>query len=181
MDLITGSSRSVTKTQQTVPPPPIVTEPDDSSLSIFIGRPNITVNLRSTPHPAVPPSFHIPRSVPLSAPKGPGKKIKKISGRSAKAADQRARRAEKQVERRKIPTKKIRRHCNLCNVTCNGPRSFDDHIRSKKHRHQITLCSSNLHCVECDRDFESPDHLSRHKKSKGHLRVIDNFNRKLNQ
>ena len=155
---------------------------------VTVKQPIIVVksNLADRPNPeepviiteiSTPPtkSFRIPRSAP--APEPP-RKIQKIKRRSAKTIEQRVNREIKKKQKSRIPLAQTRRHCKICNISCNSRQTFVDHIQSRKHKNKKTNIQEDLSCYDCDREFESKFHLESHKKGKFHLRTLERLSNK---
>lgn len=114
-----------------------------------------------------PGSYRIPRRAP-SPPPAP--RVHRLSAKKAAVLADRVAKQELK-KRRKIPPRN-KRFCKLCHVSCNGSKTFYDHLNSKSHRLQVANKECPPRCVPCSRTFESHIHLERHKNSAGHLKVV---------
>ena len=115
-------------------------------------------------------TYRIPRR---PVPAEPAPRVHRLSKKKAAVlADKVAKQDLKR--RRKVPPRN-KRYCGLCHVSCNGSKTFYDHIQSKAHRIRLANKESPPRCIACNRTFESHLHLSRHTNSAGHLKVVTKF------
>lgn len=142
--------------------------------------------LRSLP----PPAYRIPRRPNPSSTKSSAS-LHRASGRRVTSPDKpRSHRlskkraaifADKEFKRQAKKTKKSnvpshQRYSKICEVSCNGPKTFADHVKSKSHRIQVKNVRKTPVCTPCGRLFESHGHLERHINGADHLKVVTKSN-----
>ena len=117
-------------------------------------------------------SFRIPRR-PLPPP--PVKRpLRRLSKKKAAVLADKVNKRERKANKKKVP--RAKRFCKLCRVSCNSAAAFYDHVHSRSHRIKVENHRETPICTICDRVFESHHHLSRHKNSSAHFKVISRKN-----
>jgi len=116
------------------------------------------------------PPLRIPRK-PLAQPTpAPKRTVKLLRKKQAKCLADKAAKAEKKIKKKRMPKEK--RYCKICEISCNGPKTFYDHVQSKAHKSRRDTKRSKPYCRACQQLFESHAHLNRHLNSKAHLKVV---------
>jgi len=110
--------------------------------------------------------YRIPRrSVPIQKPK-----THRLSKKKAFVlADKQAKKELK--AKKKVPPRN-KRFCKLCQVSCNGSKTFYDHVNSRSHRIRLENKKEKPYCNICKRTFESHGHLQRHLNGAAHLKIV---------
>lgn len=155
-----------------------VIEPDDTHPLPALPAPTLrsvpfsASGSSAEPHP-LSSTYRIPRSVPAPT---PAPRVYRLSKKKAAVlADKVAKREAKQ--RRKVEPRK-RQYCALCKISCNSRKVYIDHIHSRGHRIRRENAAKKPRCYTCGRDFESHEHLNRHRQGAAHLRVVRNLQSK---
>ena len=64
--------------------------------------------------------------------------------------------------------------CELCNVSLNAQSSRTKHLNGRKHKAAVRRqAAGDVHCYLCNRDLKTVEELAEHKRSKRHLRLIE--------
>ena len=130
------------------------------------------------PLPLPPPTkpYRIPRRPPPPVPLK--KSVKKLNKRKeAVLADKLA---KQEAKKKKKNCPRAKRFCKICEISCNGTKTFYDHLQSRAHRIKVQNARSPPKCTVCDRLFESHGHLERHKNGAAHLKqslrnIVEDF------
>ena len=136
-----------------------VIEPEDSS-STRLALPERSGKDSSS-------SFRIPRR-PLPPPEK--RPLRRLSKKKASVLADKVNKRERKANKKKLP--RAKRFCKLCRVSCNSAAAFYDHVHSRSHLIQVENHRETPLCTICDRVFEAHHHLSRHKNSAAHFKVI---------
>lgn len=97
-------------------------------------------------------------------------KVQRLSKKKAAVLADKVAKLELKRRKKNVPLKK--RFCSICNISCNGPKPYQDHIRSRSHRTQVENKKSIPRCIPCNRTFESHGHLNRHRNGLAHLKLV---------
>lgn len=139
-----------------------------SAPGVLVGAPT-EINEPSVTIEVIEPDFDVP--IPRLPPPPPLKpRTHRLSKKkSAVLADRVAKREVK--KNRKVPPRN-KRFCKVCVVSCNSAKTFYDHLNSRRHRIRVENKRSTPRCLECNRDFETHEHLKRHKNGAAHLKIV---------
>lgn len=110
--------------------------------------------------------YRIPRRPPPTE----KPKVHRLSKKKAKVLAEKQAKRDLKIKKKTPPRNK--RFCKLCNVSCNGSKTFYDHINSRSHRVRQENKRQKPYCKICERLFESHGHLERHLNGSAHLKVV---------
>ena len=171
---------------------PVDNDYDKSMQPVEVWEPSspVVVQPRSLPAPdsiapislpAPASSFQAPYRIPRkprapSAPASSGIEKPKTHRLSKKKAFVLADKVLKQeAKKKKKNCPRSKRFCKICQVSCNGLKTFYDHLSSRSHKNQAELKKKGEpECKQCNRKFESYSHLQRHLNGSSHLKVVLN-------
>ena len=117
-------------------------------------------------------TYRIPRTPQVSSTtEAPKQRTHRLSKKKSAVLADKVFKREAAKKKKNCPRSK--RFCKVCQVSCNGPKTFYDHINSRSHRLQVELKKKGTpRCQECCRDFETYSHLERHRNGAAHLKIV---------
>ena len=140
----------------------------DRTVSVTVEEVEDIVPLPATPLPITAASeYRIPR-LPTTPPRPRAHRLNK---KRSKILNDKVK--KKELKKKYVP--RHRRFCKICQVSCNGPSTWYDHIHSRSHQNAVANKKNTPYCDLCNREFESHNHLERHKKSRSHSKVVQNI------
>lgn len=113
-------------------------------------------------------TYRIPRRPP-SPPRQPPK-IQRLSKKKAGILADKV--AKQELKKKKKVPPRHKRFCKLCQVSCNGTKTFYDHTNSRAHRTRLENKKNPPRCIPCSKTFESHSHLLRHINGAAHQKVV---------
>ena len=140
--------------------------------------PQVTVEVIEPQSPP-PPPYRIPRRDPI-----PPRQSQIVKPRTHRLSKKKAfvladKVFKQEAKKNKKHCPRSKRFCKICKVSCNGPKTFYDHLKSRSHQNQVRIKrEGEPYCSDCNRTFESFSHLKHHRDGAAHLKVVSSLHSK---